>query len=64
MNKLTLEDAKCKCCQGTGIQKNKDMLNVYCPACRGSGESPYYNENIKFQMDIPKFSIKKDTLFC
>lgn len=27
----------CKCCNGTGIQKRKDGLNVKCPECNGTG---------------------------
>jgi len=30
-------ESKCKCCEGTGIQINKDLLKVICPCCNGTG---------------------------
>lgn len=27
----------CKCCNGTGIQMNREGINIKCPACGGTG---------------------------
>lgn len=36
MNGTTKEN--CKCCNGTGVQVNKDGLTVKCPCCSGTGD--------------------------
>jgi len=32
-----MEESKCKCCEGTGVQINKDLIKVICPCCNGTG---------------------------
>ncbi len=32
----------CKCCEGTGVQKNKEEINIKCPECNGTGQVPGY----------------------
>jgi len=43
MEKGKMESVKCRCCDGTGVQVNKDGLRVICPCCLGSGwrDTPY-----------------------
>lgn len=38
----------CKCCEGTGIQVRNDGIKIYCPSCKGTGESPKVNRNMNF----------------
>jgi|WetSurMetagenome_2_1015567.scaffolds.fasta_scaffold900957_2 hypothetical protein len=33
-----IKEEQCKCCCGTGIQKNKDDLWVKCSGCNGTGK--------------------------
>ena len=35
----------CKCCDGSGIQINKDALKVLCPCCGGTGKDCKREEN-------------------
>lgn len=36
----------CKCCNGRGIQQNKDGINIRCPECDGTGYwSVFKNSN-------------------
>lgn len=34
----TMGSQPCKCCGGTGIQTNKDGINIICPCCGGTGK--------------------------
>lgn len=39
MNKIIhkVNDGKCKCCDGSGVQVRNDGLKVTCPGCGGAG---------------------------
>lgn len=52
-------DVNCKCCNGSGVQQKLDGIKVYCPACQGTGESPFVNKNIKLKY-VPPYIIKEE----
>ena len=38
MNSITTGGRQCRCCYGTGVQRNeKTGLRVRCPCCGGTG---------------------------
>jgi hypothetical protein len=33
----SVKSEPCRCCNGTGIQLNKDKVWIRCPGCKGTG---------------------------
>lgn len=58
-------ETKCKCCEGKGIQRKLDGINIICPCCNGDGEDRNINRNIKFPPGKPYIPlVGPNTLIC